>query len=91
MDTKTLLAPIDGSGSTLYSSTGTVVGEENGGASVNGSGQLTIGIDIPYGLAVGTYTVGFSLTDKGGLTTDYGMPGSAAVPGGPLTLTITSG
>jgi len=91
VDTKKLLAPINGSSSTLYSSSSTVVGEEGGGASVNASGQVMIGIDIPYGLAVGTYTVGFSLTDKGGLTTEYGMPGSAAVPGGTIKFTITSG
>ena len=91
VDTKTLTAPIDSSGSTLYDSTGTAVGEEGGGASVGGNGQLTIGIDIPYNLAVGTYTVGFSLTDKGDLTTEYGMTGSAAAPSGTLTLTITAG
>jgi hypothetical protein len=91
VDTKKLLAPIDGSGSTLYSSTGATVGEEGGGAGVGSNGQLMVGIDLPYGLGVGTYTVGFSLTDAGGLTTDYGMPGSAAVPGGALKLTITAG
>jgi hypothetical protein len=91
VDTKKLTAPINGSSSTLYNSSGTAVGEEGGGASVNAGGQLTIGLDIPNGLAVGTYTVGFSLTDKGNLTTQYGMPGSAAVPGGTLKFTITSG
>jgi len=91
VDTKKLLAPIDGSSSTLYSSTGAVVGSEFGGANANASGQVQIGIDIPIGLAVGTYTVGFSISDKGNLTTDYGMPGSAAAPGGTIKFTITSG
>lgn len=91
VQTKSLLAPIDGSASNLYNSSGTVVGEEGGGASVDANGQLMISVYLPAGLAVGTYTVGFSLTDKGGLTTTYGEPGSAAVPGGALTLTVTSG
>ena len=36
-------------------------------------------------LAIGTYTVDFSLTDKGSPTTEYGMPESAALPDGWLS------
>lgn len=41
-------------------------------------------------LQPGTYTIGFRLTDAGSLSTAYG-PGATTVPGGPLTITVTSG
>jgi hypothetical protein len=54
------------------------------------NGTLTTGLSIPAGLAPGTYTVGFQLTDAAGLTSTYGTSTGLPVPGGPLTLTITS-
>jgi hypothetical protein len=48
-------------------------------------------VQIIADLAVGTYAVGFALTDEGSPTTEYGMPESAALPGGTLASTNTSG
>ncbi|WP_345030491.1 hypothetical protein [Kutzneria kofuensis] len=39
----------------------------------------------------GVYTIGFSLTDEGHLTTAYGPPNGQPMPGGPLTITVTDG
>ena len=84
-------APVSSFSSYLYDSTGNVVGQEFGGVSAGPDGALMLGLDVPYGLAVGTYTVGFTITDEAGLSTKYGEPGSAPVPGGPLTFTVTAG
>jgi len=50
-------------------------------------GQLQLFV-LTSGLAAGTYTVGFTIVDVGGLQNTYG-PGGLPVPGGPLTLTVT--
>jgi hypothetical protein len=84
-------APVDEAASYLYDSAGTVVGQAFGGANESSSGVVMMSLDVPYGLAVGTYTVGFSITDAGGLTNSYGTPGGKAVPGGALTFTVTAG
>jgi hypothetical protein len=84
-------APVDQAASYLYNSSGTVVGQSGGGASETNAGVVMDTLDVPYGLAVGTYTVGFSITDAGGLTNSYGTPGGKAVPGGTLTFTVTAG
>ena len=84
-------APVDGASSYLYNSSGSVVGESSGGASMSSTGVVTDSLDVPFGLAVGTYTVGFSITDAGGLTSSYGTPGGKPVPGGTLTFTVTKG
>jgi hypothetical protein len=91
VQTELLIAPIDSFTTTVYNSSGTAVGTEGGGVSVGASGQVDLGLDLPYTLPVGTYTVAFSLTDAGGLTTSYGGPGQNPVPGGPLTFTVTAG
>jgi hypothetical protein len=52
-------------------------------------GPIVIPVDIPAGLAPGTYTVAFMLTDAGNLTSQFGYPNSAPVPGGPLEFTVT--
>ena len=84
-------APVNASSSYLYDSTGAVVGQAGGGQSVSSTGQALIILDVPSGLAVGTYTVGFSVTDEGRLTTSYGTPGGKPVPGGTLKFTVTAG
>jgi hypothetical protein len=59
------------------------------------SGTVQVTVELPAGLAQGTYTVGFQLLDNGGLDSQYGYPaglGPAAPPppGGPLQFTVTS-
>ena len=84
-------APVNQFNSYLYDSTGTVVGQELGGTSVGADNTANLGLDVPNGLAVGTYTVGFAITDSGWLTTSYGTPKGKPLPSGPLTLTVTAG
>lgn len=84
-------APVDSSSAWLYNSSGQVVDDDGGGQSVGTGGQALIGFPVPNGLAAGTYTVGFSITDVGGLSTSYGTPGGNPMPGGPLTFTVTAG
>lgn len=74
----------------LYDSSGSGGVVTYGGVSTPLNGSTTFGFSLPTGLAAGTYTIGFELTDAAGLTTFYGTPTGQAVPGGPLTLTITS-
>ncbi|WP_063774103.1 RHS repeat domain-containing protein [Streptacidiphilus rugosus] len=83
-------APVNQFGSHLYDSTGADAGQESGALSVGPDGSASIDLYLPNGLAVGTYTVGFSVTDAGWLTTTYG-PKGLPVPGGALTLTVTAG
>jgi hypothetical protein len=73
---------VSGFSTTVYDSTGTPVpgDEEFGGVSEGADGTVLLGVGLPYGMAPGTYTVGFSVTDAGGLTTSYG-PGGRPVPG----------
>lgn len=85
-------APANSFGCFVYDSTGHEVGSESGGNGVGTDG--TMRFDIPtYNLtAAGTYTVGFRISDAGGLSTpDFGKPGGTPVPGGLLTLTVTAG
>lgn len=88
------IAPIDGFSLVVYDSTGNpadggTVGE-SGGTGANADGVLDLNVPLPYGMAPGTYTVGFlSITDAGNLTTAYG-PGANPIPGGPLTFTVTA-
>jgi hypothetical protein len=91
VQTETLMAPINGDSTTVYDSSGTVVAESGGGVSVGANGVVDLNLGLPFTLPVGTYTVAFSLTDSGDLTTSYGGPGQKPVPGGPLTFTVTSG
>ncbi|MFB8235061.1 hypothetical protein ACFC58_00700 [Kitasatospora purpeofusca] len=85
------VAPVNGFRSYLYDSTGTVVGQVSGGTTVAPNGKATLSVSVPYGIAVGTYTVGFEINDAGWLSTRYGTPGGQPVPGGPLTLEVTEG
>ncbi|MGY4981314.1 hypothetical protein ACWCYL_29895 [Streptomyces sp. 900105755] len=75
---------------TVYDSAGRPVSGGYGGLSAVTAGTLQIGVDLPQGLTPGVYTVGFELTDEGGLYAQYGYAnvGSPA-PGGPLQVTVT--
>lgn len=84
-------APVNGFSSYLYDSTGAVVGQEGGGLTVAADGSTMVGLDVPNGLAVGTYTVGFTINDAGWLSTSYGPPKGHPLPSGPLTLVVTAG
>ncbi|MDY0816623.1 hypothetical protein [Kitasatospora purpeofusca] len=76
----------------VYDGTGKSVHVGTGAMDVFPEGEAVYFISFPNGpLAVGAYTVGFSISDAGGLTTFYGTPGGQPVPGGPLTLEITAG
>jgi hypothetical protein len=90
VQTENLTAPIDQFSTAVYDSSGASVTSEDGGISVGANGLVDLDLGLPSTLPVGTYTVGFSLTDEGGLTTAYG-PGHMSPPGGPLTFTVTSG
>lgn len=81
------LVPLEGWSTDSYDSTGKAMGLSNGGLD-NGVLESTVTIQVfPPGVP-GTYRVGFSLTDEGGLTATYG-PGGLPMPGGDLTLTVT--
>ncbi|MFE4520385.1 hypothetical protein ACFRMQ_40265, partial [Kitasatospora sp. NPDC056783] len=84
-------APVSGYYSYVYDGSGNVVGQSSGSANASSDGQVTLNLYVPYGMAVGSYTVGFEISDAGWLRTSYGMPGSQPVPGGPLVLTVTEG
>jgi hypothetical protein len=84
------VAPVNGFTVLLYNSSGQGGGLSYGGVSAVLKGTITLDVPIYGGTAPGTYTVGFMLTDSAGLTSTYGSPTSQPVPGGPLTLTITS-
>jgi hypothetical protein len=88
------IAPVDEFSIDVYDVDGNVVGEEFGGTGVLGglNGTMTEGLPLPFFLAPGTYTVGFSITDEGGLTSTYGISGvanSQPLPSGPLSFTVT--
>lgn len=84
------VAPVNQISVFLYDSSGNGGEVSFGGVQSTLNGTLTDGFSIPAGMAPGTYTVGFELVDAAGLTTFYGTPNGTPVPGGPLTLTITS-
>lgn len=83
------IAPVDQFSIFVYDSSGNQVFQEGGGASTTSSGQLQEFFSLFETLSPGTYTVGFTLTDEGGLSTSYGTPGGQPVPGGPLQFTVT--
>lgn len=92
----TPVAPVTQFSTTVYDSFGNVAAA-GGQRAVNfgstwqsADNTVYLGIYLPYGLAPGTYTIGFTITDAGRLTTSYGMPGTQPVPGGPLTITVTA-
>ncbi|NUS14887.1 MAG: hypothetical protein HOY69_26415 [Streptomyces sp.] len=84
------VAPITSYTSYLLDLSGNVLTTQKGGTSISGANnQMALGVDLPSTTPVGTYTVAFTLTDAGGLSTTYGTPSGLPMPGGPLTLHIT--
>ena len=84
------VAPVVGFTLFLYNSSGQGGGLSYGGVPYTLNGTITLDVPITGGTAPGTYTVGFELDDAAGLSDFYGTPNGLPVPGGPLTLTITS-
>ncbi len=88
------IAPVDGFSIVVYDIDGNSVGEVSGGTGVLGglNGTMTESLPLPFVLAPGSYTVGFSISDEGGLTSSYGISGdvnSQPLPSGPLSFTVT--
>lgn len=90
IDVNDAVAPVNELSGTVFNSSGYPVGGASGGVPATLSGSVSMSLSIPTGLAPGTYTVAFQLTDEGGLESSYGYPNSQQVPGGPLQFTITS-
>ncbi|WP_238012022.1 hypothetical protein KZZ52_52505 [Dactylosporangium sp. AC04546] len=89
-----LTAPINGYSLYIYDAAGNVVSQSVGGTGQAADGSITLYPYLPWwgGMGPGEYTVGFQLTDAGGLSSYYGMPDfpqSQPIPSGPLVLTIT--
>jgi hypothetical protein len=82
------VAPVVGTGETIFDSSGNIVGGGDGGVIATLNGPVVASVPVPANLAPGTYTVAFSITDAGDLTTFYGYPAKPPVPGGPLTFTV---
>jgi hypothetical protein len=89
------IAAVDEMNVEVYdSTTNTVVYYKNGGVTKTTDGAITWGINLS-GVAPGTYTVAFMLTDGDNLSTAYGFsssqdPYSQPMPGGPLQFTVTA-
>jgi hypothetical protein len=83
------VAPVNQISIAVYDSSGNEVGGQFGGVNDTLTGQLQQFFNLFASLPPGTYTVGFTLTDEGGLSTSYGTPGGQPVPGGPLQFTVT--
>jgi hypothetical protein len=83
------IAPVNQFSIYAYDSSGNEVFEQSGGVSPTPTGQLQNFFNLSEFLPAGTYTVGFTLTDEGGLSTSYGTPGGQPMPGGPLQFTVT--
>jgi hypothetical protein len=83
------IAPVNQLSIYAYDSSGNEVFEQSGGVSPTPTGQLQNFFNLSEFLPAGTYTVGFTLTDEGGLSTSYGTPGGQPMPGGPLQFTVT--
>jgi hypothetical protein len=79
------IAPVNQLSIYAYDSSGNEVFEQSGGVSSISTNSFNLSEFLP----AGTYTVGFTLTDEGGLSTSYGTPGGQPMPGGPLQFTVT--
>jgi hypothetical protein len=90
VDIADAVAPVNQMSATVFNSSGVPVGGVSGGVTSTLTGPVSIGVSLEAGLPPGTYTVGFQITDAGGLTSSYGYPTSQPAPGGPLTFTVTS-
>ncbi len=85
----TPVAPVNQLGILIYDSSGNLVYQSGGGVPDTFTGQLVNYFNLNEFLPAGTYTVGFTLTDAGRLSTSYGTPGGQPMPGGPLQFTVT--
>jgi hypothetical protein len=83
------IAPVDQLSIYAFDSSGNEVFDQFGGVSFTSTGQFQNFFRLSEFLPAGTYTVGFTLTDEGGLSTSYGTPGGQPMPGGPLQFTVT--
>ncbi|QUQ62642.1 hypothetical protein [Kutzneria sp. CA-103260] len=72
----------------IFDNSGLLVGQGTGATSQAADGTVAMSATIDV-VPPGVYTVGFSLTDDGSLTTAYGPPNGKAMPGGPLTITVS--
>jgi hypothetical protein len=79
------IAPVNQLSIYAFDSSGNEVFEQSGGVSSISTNSFNLSEFLP----AGTYTVGFTLTDEGGLSTSYGTPGGQPMPGGPLQFTVT--
>ncbi|WFF02376.1 hypothetical protein [Micromonospora sp. WMMD964] len=79
----------------VYDVDGNVVYQSWGSGDQAEDGTLTDHLYLAwYGLTVGEYTIGFTLTDAAERSTSYGVLGdqsSEPMPGGPLIFTVTEG
>jgi hypothetical protein len=73
---------------TVFNSEGASVGGGDGGVRPDESGNVDLLFPAYRTMAPGTYTVAFTLTDAGGLSTHYGYPNTGPPPGGPLTFVV---
>jgi hypothetical protein len=89
VDVNDTVAPVNQISTTVFNSSGQIVGGGFGGVTATLTGPVTTSTSLPVGLPPGTYTVAFQLIDKGGLISSYGYPNSPPVPGGPLVFTVT--
>lgn len=86
------IAPVESYSATVYDANGNPTNVQGSGylGFVFDGGTADLSFYVPQSsLAPGTYTVAFTITDAGGLSTSYGGPGQSPVPGGSLTLTVT--
>lgn len=72
----------------VYDSTGVPVAGSFGGVQQETDGTINDFVSLPQ-LTPGTYTVGFIITDAGGLSGVYGSPGLPTPPWGELEFTVT--
>jgi hypothetical protein len=89
IDVDDAVAPVTQVSTTVFNSSGQIVGGGSGGVTATLDGAVETDASLPADLPPGTYTVAFQITDAGGLTSSYGYPTSPPVPGGPLTFTVT--
>ncbi|MEV0731329.1 hypothetical protein [Polymorphospora sp. NPDC050346] len=82
------VAPLTGYDLNFYDSAGSLVANYGGGAGTAPDGTLRLYAHLPYGIAAGTYSYGFTLHDASGLRSSYGVNGQP-LPGGPLEITVT--
>jgi hypothetical protein len=83
------IAPIEQCTVYVYDATGKIAGQLAEADSDDSGGLVGFTVPLPADAAAGVYTVGFTLTDTGNLSTSYGTPGGNPMPGGPLTVTVT--